>query len=90
MERDNEYLISVYREEEENLLNLCGESHCMKLSYGFRNRSNGEDCFIRGPLSQECWKKRIVRTNWHRRYAQIEITVAGESPVVWAGIGPEC
>lgn len=87
--QDHGYLISVYREEEENLQNLCGESHCLKLSYGFRDRSNGEDCFTRGPLSRECWRKRIIRTDWRRRFAQIELSVAGKRPVIWAGIEPD-
>lgn len=76
------YLISVYEEEEQNFRKLCGENHCLKVSYGYK--SEGVDHITRGPLKGQ--EDRIVRVDWHRRFAKVGITVAGKETLVWAGL----
>lgn len=76
------YLISVYEEEEKNLRELCGENHCLKMSYGYKE--NGINRITEGPLMR--MKKCIVQLNWHRRFAQVEIPVAKRKTIIWAGL----
>lgn len=76
------YLISVYKDEEEKLRELCGEDHCLKMSYGYKeDRLNH---ITDGPLKG--MESRILRIDWHRRFAQIEIPVARQRKIIWAGI----
>lgn len=77
------YLISVYEEEERNLRELCGADHSLKMSYGYK--ADGLDHITAGPLKG--LEQRIIRVDWHRRFAQIEMAVAKTRSVVWAGIG---
>lgn len=76
------YLISVYGEEEQYLRDLCGESHFLKLSHGYKE--NGVDIITDGPLKGR--ENRILRIDWHRRFAQIVIPVAKKKAVIWAGL----
>ena len=80
---EQEYLISVYEEEEERLRKLCGTAHVLGLSYGYRE--NGVDCLLEGPLKG--MEKQIIKADWHRRFAQVEIPISGRKNVVWAGLG---
>lgn len=77
------YLISVYKEEEESLRWLCDDRHFLRLSYGYRE--NGVDYILEGPLKgmEDC----ILKADWHRRFAQIEVSMAGKKQIVWAGLG---
>lgn len=77
------YLISVYEEEKKNLLKLCGTHHYMKMSYGYKE--DGVDHITEGPLKE--LKDQIIRIDWHRRFAQVELMVARKKAIVWAGIG---
>lgn len=77
------YLISVYEEEERNLRELCGKNHFLKMSYGYK--ADGIDHITAGPLKG--LEERIVRIDWHRRFAQIEVSVARKRSIVWAGLG---
>lgn len=77
------YLYSVYAEEEKRLLALCGPEHVLRLSYGYRE--NGVNCLIDGPLKGI--ESQIIKADWHRRFAQIEIPVSGKKTIVWAGLG---
>ncbi len=77
------YLISVYDEEERYLRQLCGNRHVMRLSYGYRE--DGVDHIVDGPLKG--MEDRIIRADWHRRFAKIDIPVARKSAIVWAGLG---
>lgn len=76
------YLISVYEEEEKILRQLCGEDHCLKMSYGYKE--NCVDYVTAGPLKG--LENRILRIDWHRRFAQLKIPVSGQKKIVWAGI----
>lgn len=78
------YLISVYEEEEVYLKHLCGPEHFLALSYGYKDHDKGESYITEGPLlGQEKW---IKKYDWHRRYAQLEVSVAGKNVNVWAGL----
>ncbi len=77
------YLISVYEDEEQNLRSLCGSSHLLKMSYGYKE--DGVDYITEGPLKG--MENRIIRMDWHRRFAQVEIPLARRTAVVWAGLG---
>ena len=77
------YLYSVYAEEEKRLLALCGPEHVLRLSYGYRE--NGVNCLIDGPLKGI--ESQIIKADWHRRFAQVEIPVSGKKTIVWAGLG---
>ena len=79
------YLIPVYGEEESCLRELCGARHVLSLSYGYRDREAGTDCITRGPLKGR--EKRLLKLDWHRRFAQVEVSLARRRAVVWAGIG---
>lgn len=81
---ENGYLISVYEEEEEYLRKLCGDNHFMGLSYGFKDQEEGDLHMIRGPLCGQ--EERIVKINWHKRFAILELPVARKQAVVWAGV----
>lgn len=82
MEEDG-YLISVYEDEEKSLRELCGDRHYLKMSYGYKE--NGVDHITKGPLKEA--GSRIIRIDWHRRFAQLEFTVAKKRAIVWAGVG---
>lgn len=77
------YLISVYEDEEKNLRSLCGSSHFLNMSYGYKK--DGVDYITKGPLKG--MESRIIRSDWHRRFAQVEIPLARRRTVVWAGLG---
>lgn len=78
------YLISVYEEEERYLTELCGKEHRLELSYGYRDQENGTSYITAGPL--EGRQNQIIKIDWHRRFAQIEIVLAKRTAVVWAGV----
>lgn len=77
------YLMSVYKEEEDSLRWLCDNSHLLRLSYGYRE--DGIDHIIEGPLKG--MENRILKADWHRRFAQIAVPMAGKTQIVWAGLG---
>lgn len=78
------YLISVYEEEEMYLKHLCGPTHFLGLSYGYKDHEMGESHITEGPLlGQEKW---IKKYNWHGRYAQLQVSVAGKKVSIWAGL----
>lgn len=81
---DKGYLISVYEEEENNLRDLCGEQHFLKMSYGYKDRNDGVSRITKGPLMD--LEDRIIKIDWHRRFAQIEVSLARQKAVVWAGV----
>ena len=76
-------MISVYEDEEKSLRELCGDRHYLKMSYGYKE--NGVDHITKGPLKEA--GSRIIRIDWHRRFAQVEFTVAKKRAIVWAGVG---
>jgi len=82
---EDRYLISVYEDEEKRLRDLCGTRHFLRMSYGYRDREKGRDCITEGPLKE--MSSQILKIDWHRRFAQVEIPVARRKAVVWAGIG---
>lgn len=84
MEEDG-YLLSVYQEEEQYLRELCGDEHFLKMSFGYRDREKGISHITEGPL--KAFEDRIIRIDWHRRYAQLEVLLARKKAVVWAGLG---
>ena len=53
------------------------------MSYGYKE--NGVDHITKGPLMEA--GSRIIRIDWHRRFAQVEFTVAKKRAIVWAGVG---
>lgn len=75
--------ISVCAGEEESLRRLCGRAHYLALSYGYRE--NGTDYITSGPLALA--KQRIRRIDWHRRFAQVEVSIGRRRMTAWAGIG---
>ena len=79
------YMIPVYEEEEASLRELCGARHVLPVSYGYRDREAGRDCITRGPLKGR--EKRLLRLDWHRKFAQVEVSLARRKAVIWAGIG---
>ena len=79
------YLISVYEEEETYLRKLCGEHHYLRMSYGYKDKERGMSFITEGPLKG--LENRIVKYDWHRRFAQLEIPVSRRNVSVWAGIG---
>ena len=79
------YMIPVYEEEEASLRELCGARHVLSVSYGYRDREAGRDCITRGPLKGR--EKRLLRLDWHRKFAQVEVSLARRKAVIWAGIG---
>ena len=79
------YMIPVYEEEEASLRELCGARHVLPVSYGYRDREAGRDCITRGPLKGQ--EKRLLRLDWHRKFAQVEVSLARRKAVIWAGIG---
>lgn len=79
------YLISVYDEEERYLRKLCGERHYLRMSYGYKDKDEGISHITEGPLKG--LENQIVKFDWHRRFAQVEIPVSRKNVVVWAGIG---
>lgn len=81
---ESEYLCSVYEDEEENLRRLCGNEHCLSLSYGYKDRGTGVSRITEGPLST--MQSHIKKIDWHRRYAQIELPLRRKPLVVWAGL----
>lgn len=81
---DKRYLISVYEEEEEALQRLCGNTHCLGLSYGYKDKEIGSTHFINGPLKD--LQENILKIDWHKRYAQVRVPLFGKKAVVWAGI----
>lgn len=81
---DHRYLISVYEEEEQYLQKLCGNEHILKLSYGYKDREKGVSHIVNGPLKG--WGDHIVKIDWHKRYAQLEMTLARYKAIVWAGV----
>lgn len=78
------YLISVYRDEEKNLRRLCGESHILELSYGFKDQETGKIKIIRGPLTEKGFE--IKKIDFHKRFAQVEIPVDRKKFLIWAGV----
>lgn len=78
------YMISVYKEEEQYLRGLCGEQHYLKMSYGYKDPANGTSFITRGPLKGI--ENQNIKCNWHRRFAQVEISVSRRNVIVWAGI----
>lgn len=79
-----DYLISVYDEEEQYLKKLCGEHHYLGISYGCKTREKGISIIDKGPLKG--FEKYIIKYDWHRRFAQVEIPLSGKKMIVWAGI----
>lgn len=79
------YVIPVYEEEEASLRDLCGARHVLSVSYGYRDREAGRDCITRGPLKGR--ETRLLKLDWHRKFAQVEVSLARRKAVVWAGIG---
>ena len=79
------YLISVYEEEETYLRKLCGEHHYLRMSYGYKDKERGMSFITEGPLKG--LENRIVKYDWHRRFAQLEIPGSRRNVSVWAGIG---
>ena len=43
------------------------------------------NCLIDGPLKGI--ESQIIKADWHRRFAQVEIPVSGKKTIVWAGLG---
>lgn len=78
------YLISVYEEEERYLRELCGEHHCLSMSYGYRDPENGASLITSGPLKG--LNHRVVKYDWHRRFARLNVPVSGKNVIVFAGI----
>ena len=78
------YLISVYEEEEAALLKLCGENHILKMSYGYKDKENGQSYITEGPLCG--LENKIKKIDWHKRFAVIDMPVARHNSVVWAGV----
>lgn len=76
------YLISLYEDEEESLKKLCGSSHCLALSYGYRE--NGVNYILDGPLKG--LENRIIQADWHRRFARVELPIARRNTIIWAGL----
>lgn len=79
------YLISVYDEEEHYLKRLCGDKHLLELSYGYREE--GTDYIVEGPLKG--LENQVIKADWHRRFARIDIPIAHRKTVIWAGIALE-
>lgn len=79
------YLISVYEEEEKTLRKLCGQDHFLKMSYGYRDRERGVSLITEGPLFG--MREKIIKIDWHRRFAQVELELARRRAVIWAGVG---
>ena len=79
------YLIPIYEEEEAYLRELCGVQRVLPVSFGYRDQEAGRDFITRGPLRGR--EKRLVRIDWHRRFAQMEVSLARRRAVIWAGIG---
>lgn len=79
------YLISVYQEEEQYLRKLCGEDHYLKISYGYKDKDSGKSLITNGPLRK--MGSQIIKYDWHRRFAQVVISVSGRKISVWAGLG---
>jgi transcriptional antiterminator NusG len=79
------YMIPVYEDEEASLRELCGARHILSISYGYRDREAGRDCITRGPLKGR--EKRLLKLDWRRRFAQVEVSLVRRQAVVWAGIG---
>lgn len=78
------YLLSVYKEEEQYLRQLCGSRHLMTISYGYREKIDGRVYIINGPLcGRESW---VSKFEWHKRYARVEIPVAGKKAPILAGV----
>ena len=63
-----------------NAFSLCEGRN---MSYGYRE--NGVNCLIDGPLKG--MESQIIKADWHRRFAQVEIPVSGKKTIVWAGLG---
>ena len=82
---DNGYLISLYDDEELFLRRLCGEEHYLKMSYGYIDREKGTACITEGPLKEI--QSQIIKLDWHKRFAQVEIPLLRQKSVVWAGLG---
>lgn len=80
---DPGYLYSVYEEEKKRLLMLCGKEHILRLSYGYRE--NGVNCLLAGPLKG--MEHHIIKADWHRRFAQVEVPLSGTKTIIWAGLG---
>lgn len=78
------YLISVYQDEEEALKRLFGEKHFLEMSYGYKDKAKGVSYITDGPLTM--MREKIVKIDWHRRYAQLEVEVTRKKVVVWAGV----
>ena len=78
------WLIPVYGEEEERLRELCGQRRILPISYGYRDRKSGRDRFVRGPLKDRA--EQILKIDWHRRFARLEVPLARRKAVIWAGI----
>lgn len=81
---EDKYLISVYQKEEEYLRMLCGESHFLELSYGYKDRTEDRSYIISGPLRG--MEARVRKFDWHRRFAKLEISIGKNTATVWAGL----
>lgn len=79
------YLLSVYEEEERYLRELCGEHHNLRMSYGYREPENGASRITSGPLKR--LDNRVVKYDWHRRFAKLELHLSGKKAIVFAGLG---
>lgn len=82
--KEREYLISVYEEEEEFLRRLCGDGHILKMSYGYKDRGSGVSYLTKGPLSG--MSGNVTKIDWHRRFAKMEISLARQKAVIFAGV----
>lgn len=79
------YLFSVYADEEQNLRKLCGNYYYLGISYGYKK--NGTNYITGGPLKG--MENQVIRFDWHRRFAQVELCIARKKSIIWAGLEPD-
>lgn len=78
------YLLSIYEEEERYLRNLCGKEHFLQISYGYKDKFSDVSYIIKGPLMSK--ENKILKLDWHKRLAQVEIPFLGNKTTIWVGL----
>lgn len=82
--RDQDYLISVYEDEEAYLRKLCSDTHFLKISYGYKDRLSGISHVTDGPLAG--FVENIVVIDWHKRFAKLKVYLDRRQTVIFAGM----
>lgn len=75
-------LLAVYPEEENVIMQLCGDCHHMRMSKGIIE--DGTLRVIDGPL--EGREAMIRKVDRHKRVAMLNLKISPEIPDVWAGL----